>query len=291
MTCWRGIGDRATLIVLSDHGFANFGRQFNLNSWLRRTGYLGPPDCTSLLHDVDWSRTTAYGMGINGLYLNLKGRERDGVVEPGQQREQLLDANWRRGLEAVRDARRAASHPPRAPHGPGLLGQRNRVGARSDRGLLPRLPGVLGHVPGRADRRDPSRQRLGLECGPLRRCVGSARGPLLQSSPGARSPLPDRSGPVDSGGVRLADSSGRWRGGTSLPDKLAVCQRQGDRTDGQDQDRLEPFDRAKRAAEVAGYSSVEEFVAHCIESELQKYEAEEARKQVTDQLRGLGYVE
>ena len=51
------------------------------------------------------------------------------------------------------------------------------------------------------------------------------------------------------------------------------------------------LDRAKRAAEVAGYSSVEEFVAHSIENQLQKYEAEEAEKQVTDQLRGLGYVE
>ncbi len=37
-------GDRATIFVMSDHGFANFGRQFNLNSWLRDFGYLGPPD-------------------------------------------------------------------------------------------------------------------------------------------------------------------------------------------------------------------------------------------------------
>jgi len=51
------------------------------------------------------------------------------------------------------------------------------------------------------------------------------------------------------------------------------------------------LDRAKRAAEAAGYSSVEEFVAHCIENELQKYEAAAAEQQVTDQLRGLGYVD
>jgi hypothetical protein len=51
------------------------------------------------------------------------------------------------------------------------------------------------------------------------------------------------------------------------------------------------LDRARRAAEAAGYSSVEEFVAHAIENELAKHEAEEAEKQVTDQLRGLGYVE
>ena len=78
------------IFVMSDHGFANFGRQFNLNSWLRDNGYLGPPECTSIMQDVDWSQTYAYGLGINGLYLNLKGRERDGIVEPGEQAEELL---------------------------------------------------------------------------------------------------------------------------------------------------------------------------------------------------------
>jgi predicted AlkP superfamily phosphohydrolase/phosphomutase len=95
-------GSRATIIVMSDHGFANFGRQFNLNSWLRDWGYLGPRECTSIMHDVDWSQTTAYGLGINGLYLNQKGRERDGIVEPGEDREALL-AELIGRLEAVTD--------------------------------------------------------------------------------------------------------------------------------------------------------------------------------------------
>jgi predicted AlkP superfamily phosphohydrolase/phosphomutase len=94
-------GDNATIIVMSDHGFANFGRQFNLNSWLRDNGYLGPYECTSLDHDVDWSQTLAYGLGINGLYLNLKGRERDGLVEPADAEAVLQDLIAR--LEAVTD--------------------------------------------------------------------------------------------------------------------------------------------------------------------------------------------
>jgi predicted AlkP superfamily phosphohydrolase/phosphomutase len=96
-------GSRATIIVMSDHGFANFGRQFNLNSWLRSQGYLGPPECTSIMRDVDWSQTLAYGLGINGLYLNLKGRERDGLVEPGEQREAILTELISR-LESVTDS-------------------------------------------------------------------------------------------------------------------------------------------------------------------------------------------
>jgi hypothetical protein len=51
------------------------------------------------------------------------------------------------------------------------------------------------------------------------------------------------------------------------------------------------YDRAKQAAQTAGYSSVEEFVAHCIENELKKLKLDEAEKQVADQLRGLGYIE
>jgi predicted AlkP superfamily phosphohydrolase/phosphomutase len=96
-------GSQATLIVMSDHGFANFGTQFNLNSWLREAGYLGPPECTSIMKDVDWKRTAAYGLGINGLYVNLKGRERDGVIEPGEQYDALLTELADR-LEAVADA-------------------------------------------------------------------------------------------------------------------------------------------------------------------------------------------
>jgi hypothetical protein len=51
------------------------------------------------------------------------------------------------------------------------------------------------------------------------------------------------------------------------------------------------FDRAKRAAEAAGYSSVEEFIANCIEKEIQRLKVETDESQVSDQLRGLGYIE
>ena len=51
------------------------------------------------------------------------------------------------------------------------------------------------------------------------------------------------------------------------------------------------FERAKRAAAAAGYSSVDEFIAHCVENEIKKLKVEEAEAQVADQLRGLGYIE
>jgi hypothetical protein len=51
------------------------------------------------------------------------------------------------------------------------------------------------------------------------------------------------------------------------------------------------LERAKLAATVAGYSSVEEFVAHCIENELKNHKVDAVEGQVADQLRGLGYIE
>ena len=117
-------GSQATIIVMSDHGFANFGRQFNLNSWLRDWGYLGPPECTSIMSDVDWSQTIAYGLGINGLYLNMKGRERDGIVEPGDEREALL-AELIERLRSRHRRQRPAGDPRRLSLGPDLPGQRD----------------------------------------------------------------------------------------------------------------------------------------------------------------------
>ncbi|MDX1630476.1 MAG: alkaline phosphatase family protein, partial [Thermoanaerobaculia bacterium] len=73
------------LVVMSDHGFTSWRRSFNLNSWLRDNGYLAVknPDLTEdpgFFGNVDWSRTLAYGLGINGLYVNLRGREANGIV-------------------------------------------------------------------------------------------------------------------------------------------------------------------------------------------------------------------
>lgn len=51
------------------------------------------------------------------------------------------------------------------------------------------------------------------------------------------------------------------------------------------------FERAKQVAETAGYSSVDEFIAHCIEQGIEKFKTDEAESQVADQLRGLGYIE
>ena len=91
----RRAGPDTTLIVMSDHGFASWRRSFHLNNWLRENGYLAVRDETAtddggLLLNIDWTRTRAYGLGLNGLYINVRGRERWGIVAPDQ-RSQLAD--------------------------------------------------------------------------------------------------------------------------------------------------------------------------------------------------------
>ena len=87
------IDDKTLLLAVSDHGFKSFTRCVNLNAWLHQNGYLalnsGKSESGDWFQDVDWSRTLAYTMGLNGLYLNLKGREREGIVEPGTESETL----------------------------------------------------------------------------------------------------------------------------------------------------------------------------------------------------------
>lgn len=53
----------------------------------------------------------------------------------------------------------------------------------------------------------------------------------------------------------------------------------------------ELYERVKAAVARVGYSSVDEFVAHAIENELNRLNVEAAEQQVADQLRGLGYIE
>jgi len=100
------IDAHTALFVLSDHGFTSFRRGVNLNSWLRDNGYLhlhrDALVSGSFFDGVDWSRTRAYALGLGGFYLNTKGREAHGIVEPGREAE-LLKQEIITKLSALRE--------------------------------------------------------------------------------------------------------------------------------------------------------------------------------------------
>jgi predicted AlkP superfamily phosphohydrolase/phosphomutase len=124
------IPGNVTTVVLSDHGFGPVYKGVRLNKWLGLNGYLSArhPDRHSAnlmmidqvrrfmpesvkkalkrlvaperrrkptlraLDNLEMTGTTVYALGGNGnLYINLKGRQPGGVVEPGQEYEKLRE--------------------------------------------------------------------------------------------------------------------------------------------------------------------------------------------------------
>ncbi|MEO8383387.1 MAG: alkaline phosphatase family protein [Acidobacteriota bacterium] len=93
----------ALLLVASDHGFASFRKSVHYNTWLVLNGYMTLKtgvevkdrnvemlfDQGQFWENVDWSKTRAYAMGLGEVYINVKGREAQGIVEPGPAYEAL----------------------------------------------------------------------------------------------------------------------------------------------------------------------------------------------------------
>ncbi|MEE2827645.1 MAG: alkaline phosphatase family protein, partial [Myxococcota bacterium] len=124
-----------TVIVMSDHGFGDLEGDLYLNSLLEEMelltlkrgsegvvpGFLGGlvdrvrgrdrsedgsggPE----FGDIDWQQTRAYSRGLFGnIWLNLRGREPDGQVEPGPEAEKLLEQITERLLELEEPGGRA----------------------------------------------------------------------------------------------------------------------------------------------------------------------------------------
>jgi predicted AlkP superfamily phosphohydrolase/phosphomutase len=129
----------ADLLVMSDHGCKSFRRAFHVNRWLAERGFLahrstGNANDPDQLHfeGVDWSKTQAYALGLVGIFINLRGRESQGSVTYGQQREkviaelveQLMDFKDPETGERVVNraiAREAAYRGPHIPDAPDLI--------------------------------------------------------------------------------------------------------------------------------------------------------------------------
>jgi predicted AlkP superfamily phosphohydrolase/phosphomutase len=91
------------ILVVSDHGFASFRRSMNYNTWLVQNGYMSLTGETAdrmnledlfdqgdFFVNVDWSKTRAYALGLGQIYVNLAGREEQGIVQPGAEYDALI---------------------------------------------------------------------------------------------------------------------------------------------------------------------------------------------------------
>jgi predicted AlkP superfamily phosphohydrolase/phosphomutase len=102
----KNIDPGIPVLAMSDHGFGPFRRAVNINSWLVQEGYLKLASGevskeTSILESADWPASKAYALGLNGLYLNMKGREKEGTVTGGERRKLLEEIKAK--LEALTD--------------------------------------------------------------------------------------------------------------------------------------------------------------------------------------------
>ncbi len=109
------VGDDTYLIVMSDHGFNSFQRGVNLNTWLHQNGFLSVrsgPSGAEWFEEVEWAKTQAYAVGLGGIYLNLKGREAKGIVEPGAQAARVKNQIREKlsSLSDPRDGKPAVGH-------------------------------------------------------------------------------------------------------------------------------------------------------------------------------------
>jgi predicted AlkP superfamily phosphohydrolase/phosphomutase len=94
------------LVILSDHGFARFDRAVHVNTWLMQEGYLALDSPANTGNDeefahVNWEKTQAYALGLNGIYLNLYGRENGGIVSLADKEDLLEEISAK--LLALRD--------------------------------------------------------------------------------------------------------------------------------------------------------------------------------------------
>jgi predicted AlkP superfamily phosphohydrolase/phosphomutase len=135
------------LLIVSDHGFGEFNYKVHLNRWLVNHGYLMAKETGEAgdLKGVDWKKSQAYALGLNSLYLNLEGREIQGVVTFESKTELIRKLcsdlkNWNEpdGQPVVRGVltQVEAFQGPLAEYGPDLvIGYHTKYRASAETGL------------------------------------------------------------------------------------------------------------------------------------------------------------
>jgi predicted AlkP superfamily phosphohydrolase/phosphomutase len=226
--------DRETvLIVMSDHGFNPFSRSFSLNAWLKENGYhvLTNPfkqETGNLFPDTDWSRTKAFGVGLNGLYINQRGREAEGIVGDGAEKENLVREIARK-LEEFVDPK---------------TGEKVLWKAYVSKDVY---SGPFG---------------------------GEAPDIILGFNRGYRISFGSPLGKIEKN--VLEDNRGKWSGENMGKEKIKLDK--------------SLMDKVRKYAEMSGYSSVEEFITHCLEKEIAKIEESDSEEEIKKKLKGLGYI-
>lgn len=304
--------NQTLLLVISDHGFGSFRRSVNLNTWLHRQGFLAGEFSiarSDWFDGADWRKSRAYALGLCGIYLNQKGREASGIVEPGEETRKLK----REIASALRNLKdpKTGSFPvaevfdssevyrgPYTEEGPDLIVAYREGYRTSWESALGRVTSEVfednirpwsgdhllrsGDVPGVFFSNKPlGCQRVGLEdlAPTLLAAFGVSPPPYMDGRPlrfdwpGAcpRSRCPRRASTA----------------GGALPEDRQEQRRKMRKKVQLDSDLLR---RMRKARIAAGYATDEEFVRHALEKEIARIESTDEDDDVKNRLQGLGYL-
>ena len=226
---------------------------------------------------MDWSRTRAYALGLNGLYINPQGREGKGIVPAGER-----DALAR---EIAATARRRRSIPrPGSRRSPGRSAASRPTPGHAHLDLSPDL--IVGYAHGTRVSSDSALGVVAAEVFSDNREAWSGDhsmdpdhvpGMLLTSRP-LKVPAPSLQ--------QLAAAILAEFGIDGLPRREADAVMFGSRI------KLDKalLAKVKRYSDLAGYSSVEEFITHALEKEIAQLEDAESEQELKKKLKGLGYL-
>ena len=84
-----GLDDETSLVVVSDHGLMASRRAVWVNRYLAKHGYVKYHEDETGAVIIDWDQTKAYVSAFLLLNINLKGRDPQGIVAPGEKYENL----------------------------------------------------------------------------------------------------------------------------------------------------------------------------------------------------------
>jgi len=95
------LDDDTVLVVMSDHGFGSLKKDVYLNRFLIKKGFMKIKDkkykksfdMANPFANIEWGKTRAYSYGLFGnIFLNVKGREPQGIVNEGSEYEKVASS-------------------------------------------------------------------------------------------------------------------------------------------------------------------------------------------------------
>jgi len=98
----KNLKNDVSVIIFSDKGIVPFQKSVHINKWLIDNGLLTLESDKKTFSDINWYQTAVYHIGHGQIFINLKGREQNGIIDPGKEYEELRNS-IKNALENLED--------------------------------------------------------------------------------------------------------------------------------------------------------------------------------------------